>query len=419
MGRAEQYTWLPLDRWQQLFGICPFSFNQLVSASNLVPSGDCGEVWFQHAYQNTDFTSREDIAEAIRAAERNIAQEVGYNLLPDWIEGERKQTTRPARPEVFSRNALNVRGMAKSVETDRNWVISGGVRNQELIEADVAVGLTDPDGDNYFETCTVNVTATTASGVVVTDINEIRIYYPGESGHYSYEIRPVKITLLGGTATIVFKRWQLVKIADLERLDAADAANVIDADAAISYETTVDVYRVYNDPQTQVSFLWENDPFCTCGGSGCPGCSFTTQAGCLAVRDQRLGIVTYRPGSWDADDEQFTSAAWSIGRDPEQVRLYYYSGWVPKDPRITRPYVDLDPYWEKAIAYYSVSLLDRCTCDCNNAQRFIDHWRTDLARQGAEVAFQVSDADLDNPLGTTMGAIYAWRQIKRDGRRVR
>ncbi len=31
----------------------------------------------------------------------------------------------------------------------------------------------------------------------------------------------------------------------------------------------------------------------------------------------------------------------------------------------------------------------------------------------------VSDADLDNPLGTTLGAIYAWRQIKRDGRRVR
>ena len=82
MARADQYTWLPLERWRELLGICPFSFNQLVSEDGLVPSGDCGEVWFQHAYQNTDYTAREDVAEAIRGAERNIASEAGYHLLP-------------------------------------------------------------------------------------------------------------------------------------------------------------------------------------------------------------------------------------------------------------------------------------------------------------------------------------------------
>jgi len=377
------------------------------------------QVWFQYAYQNTDYTAREDVAEAIRAAELNIAQEVGYHLLPDWIEGERKQTTRPARPEVFSKNVLNVRGMAKSVETNWNWVISGGVRAQELIETRIDVNIIDVDGDGYDELCYLDVTPVTDSGVTITDLNEVRLYYPGELGDYRYEIKPIETEWSGGLIRCYFKRWQIVQYPDQLRLDAADNANVIDADLAATYYTTVDAYRVYNDPQTQVSFLWENDPFCTCGGAGCPGCSFTTQSGCLAVRDQRLGIMTYRPASWDSDDEEFTTAGWSVGRDPDQVRLYYYSGWVPKDPRITRPYVDLDPFWEKAICYYSLALLDRATCDCNNAQRFIDYWRTDLARQGAEVAFQLSDADLDNPLGTTMGAIYAWRQIKRDGRRVR
>ena len=420
MARAEQYTWLPLDRWAQLLGICPFSFNQLVSTSRLVPAGDCGEVFFQYAYQNTVFTAREDIATAIRAAELNIAAELGYFLIPDWVENERIQTVRPSRPELYSYSVTNVRGQAKSVETKWKHLISGGVRNHELIESRATVNIIDIDGDGYDETCYVDVTPETVSGVPITDDNEIRVYYPGEYGDYRFEVRPIEIITPGlNTRRIYFKRWQIVQYYDQLRLDAAEAANAIDGDAAGTYFTTVDVYRVYNDPSTQVSFLWENDPYCSCGGSGCPGCSFTTQSGCLFVRDERLGIVGYRPATWDSDEEEFTGGNWDVARDPDQLRLYYYSGWVPKDPRITRAYVDLDPYWEKAVTYYSITLLDRATCDCANTERFIEYWNQDLARQGSDVAFQVSDADLDNPFGTKRGAVYAWRQIKRDGRRVR
>jgi hypothetical protein len=298
----------------------------------------------------------------------------------------------------------------KSIDTRWGHVISGGIRAQSLIAASVAVALSDIDGDGYSETCTVTVATT------VTDENEIRVYYPGEGGDWRYEVRPISVSISGGIATITFKRWQIVQYPEQERLDAADAANVIDADAAVTYYTTVDIYREYNDPQTQVSFLWENEPT-TCDSTS-TAASFTTQSGALFVRDQRLGIVGYAPGDWDASDGSFTPTCWDVGREPDQLRLYYYSGWRDKDPRKIRRYVDLDSYWEKAVIYYSICLLDRFTCDCANTERFVRYWREDLARQGAEVAHNVSMNDIDNPLGTCRGAIYAWRRILQGDRRV-
>lgn len=410
MARSgETFTWLPLETWRKALGICPFSFNQLVSASGLTPAGDCGEVWFQHTYQRTDRTSREDVAKAIRDAELAIREQVGYNLIPDWIEDERKPTEKSARPEVYNQGSLNVRGQMKSIDTRWGHVISGGIRAQEIIERAAAVVISDIDGDGYSETCTVTAATT------VTDANEIRVYYPGQNGDWRFEVKPITVTISGGFATITFSRWQIVQYPDQERLDAADAANVIDADIAATYYTTVDVYREYNDPQTQASFLWENDPSSCSSGVAA---SFTTQSGALFVRDERLGIVGYVPGDWDAATQSFNPTYWTSCREPDQVRLYYYSGWRNKDPRHTRRSVDLDPYWEKAIIYYSICLLDRFTCDCTNVERFVRYWREDLGRQGSEVAHQVSERDLDNPFGTGRGAIYAWRRILQGDRRI-
>jgi hypothetical protein len=392
-----------------MLGICPFSFNQLVSASHLTPAGDCGEVFFQHSYQRTDYTSREDIARAIKQAEMMIREQVNYNLIPDWVVDERKRTVRPARPEVYNQGSLNVRGQMKSIESRWGHVVSGGIRAQSLISAGVAVVITDIDGDGYSETCTVTVATT------VTDVNEIRVYYPGQLGDWRFEVRPIEVSISAGIATIRFKRWQIVQYPDQERLDAAEAGNVIDADAAATYYTTVDVYREYNDPQTQASFLWENDPS-TCS-SGIAA-SFTTQSGALFVRDERLGIVGYIPGNWDAVAQSFTPVCWTFCTEPDQIRLYYYSGWRSSDPRHARPYIDMDPYWERAVCYLSIYLMDRFTCDCANVERFVRYWREDLARQGAEVTHQVSMRDLDNPFGTGRGAVYAWHRVLEGDRRV-
>ena len=413
MTRASTPTWLSLDRWAEILGVNPIHFSQMFTA--LGPQGNCGIPWYQHAWQNTDFTSREDVAVAIRDAEMKIASELGYFLLPDWVIDERKQTVRPARPELFSKSSVNVRGMAKSVETDWGYVVSGGQRASSLITAATAVTVSDVDGDGYTETATASVTTT------VTDPNEIRAFLPGQAGDFDFEIRPIEVSISGGVATLTFKRWQLVDPDLVLRLNADDTDERLDADTATPYVTTIDVYRIFNDPQSQLNLLWERPPQgCNnCSGSGCVVCAFDTQTGCMFVRDERLGMVAYRPATWDSTDEEFDRAEFTIKRDPEQLRIWYYCGWQSTDPRVLRPRTQLDPYWEKAIVYMSVALLDRDLCSCNNVERFVEYWREDLSRVGAEVSYQVSPEDLSNPFGPTRGAIYAWRQVHRDGRAIR
>lgn len=414
MSRASTRTKLPLDRWAEILGISPIHFNQMFS-DNFGPTSDCGDPFYQYAYQNPLFTSREDVARAIREAEDKIEDELGYYILPDWTEDERKVTTRPAKPELFSTGSVNIRGMHKSIETAHGYLVSGGIRAQSEIELAVTATESDADGDGYDETITASVVTT------VTDTNEVRAYLPGRSGEDDYEIRPIEVSIAAGTATLTMKRWQLVDPDLQEHLSAEVPANRIDAEQAASYVTTIDVYRIFNDPQTQVNLLWERPPIgCNnCNGSGCVACGFDTQTGCLFVRDERLGFFAYRPATWDSDDEQFDTASPTVKRDPEQLRVWYYSGWQSTSSRVSRPLVDMDPRFEQAVAHLSVTLLDRDVCSCNNVEGFVDYWNEDLARLGSDVSHQITPKDLGNPFGTARGAIDAWKTINRNGRRIR
>ena len=413
MGRATTPTLLPLDRWAELLGISPLHWNQMFS-DNFGPTGDCGDTFFQYTWQNTEFTSREDIARAINQAEGMIASALGYYPMPDWTFLERKQTTRPAKPELIAGSNTNVRGYHKTIELDHGYIISGGRRAQSEITLATAVTFSDEDGDGYEETATAAVTT------AIVDC-EIRAYLPGRAGDFAYEIRPIVVTSTGGVATITFKRWQMVDPDLQENLSAGRPDNRINAETAANYLTTIDVYRIFNDPQSQVTLMWEQPPVgCNvCGGSGCVACAFGTQTGCLFVRDERLGFVGYRPATWDATDEEFDRADLAVCRDPEQLRLWYYSGWESTDPRVICPRTQMDPQFEMAVTHLSVTLLDRDVCSCNNVERFVEHYREDLSRLGREVSHQLTPRDLGNPFGPTRGGISAWKIINMDGRRIR
>lgn len=418
MARASVPTLLSLDRWAEIFGINPLSFNQLVS--DLYDVGNCGEVWYQHAWQKTDRVGREDVANAIKEAEDRLMATLGYSPLPIWIADERVKTERPARPELYAVGSQNLRGQLKSVTSRWGYVVSGGQRQKDLIEAAIAITdaagkVFDLDGDGYKETVRFTVDISNAD---VDSACEIHVYYPVSNdlvdtgGMDEWEIRPIKVSISGNTATITFKRWQVAAAKLLAILDADD----LDADAEASYEGTVDVYRVWNDPQSMCSLMWEydQDPIgCPiCNGVGCPSCAFRTQNGCFHVRDERLGILAYTPATWDATNERFNRADYTICRDPDQMRIWYYAGYCSNNPNIDCPYTQLDPFLEKIIAEYSAGLLDRQICDCNNIERYVDWLREDLARVGSGTAsHQTSPSDLDNPFGTTRGAIKAWRKI--------
>lgn len=418
MARADTPTWLPLDRWAEIIGLDMFHFNQVITT--LRPDNACNsgeDIWMQHPWMNANKVSREDLAEAIQEAEHMIANEVGYNLLPDWTIDERHETERPGMRELFS-GGVNVRWMEKSLITSQGkyrhgYWLSGGIRAKTVISAGAAIVRTDSDGDGYTETCTVTV-------VSAVTPEEVRIYFPGENGADEWEIRPIKVVASGANLVITFKIWQVPDPNLWDRLDATG----INGDVLASFVTTVDVYRVYNDPSQQATLMWEPDPLgqCTvCNGTGCAVCAFAVQTACLHGRDPRLGIVVYTPAEWSAADQSFSASDFSVCREPERVRLWYYSGaryeeWAQIAGK--SPTRDLDPYWEKSIAYLAAALLQREVCACNNTEIFVDRWREDLARNGREVSFQNSPALIDNPFGTTRGAVYAWKHVNAEGRKI-
>lgn len=82
--------------------------------------------------------------------------------------------------------------------------------------------------------------------------------------------------------------------------------------------------------------------------------------------------------------------------------------------RRTYPLIQMDPELERSIAYYSLSLLRRELCGCSNAEALVKHWTEDYADRGRTGGnHDISWEDRDNPLGTTRGAIFAWKLIRR------
>jgi len=213
-------------------------------------------------------------------------------------------------------------------------------------------------------------------------------------------------------ATITFRR----ELCVLEVLQEALVPAAVDGLVDANFLDEVDVYRKWNDPQTQATFLWEHIPgTCGCGDATCQVCQYSTQTGCLNVRDARRSLITYSPAVWNADNETFDSAAWAVGRQPDIVRLYYRAGLRRND--LACPDWSMDPAWERIVAAYAASLLDRPVCDCSNVAGKIEQYRTVLAfSSGATelASYSLSPEDLANPLGTTRGAIMAWKRVKQE-----
>lgn len=400
MARSDYKTWLSLDEFSQILGLDPLAFNQL--ASNTYRKNNiCGDVFFQYDWQHADRIGRDTIAIAIQQAEQEMALVAGFNLMPDWIIDERLQYPRPAFPELYG-IGYNIRYQLKSIETLRAHVISGGIKAKTLIQAGAAIIRSDNDGDLYAETCTVIIPITT------TDTNEVHCYYPAKSGDDGWEIRPIKVAISGGFATITFKSWQIGAATAFEYLDPQP----LDADQVASYETTVDVYRVYNDPSLQLQFLWENDPVDLSCCNTCVACQLGTQSGCFHMRDPRMGFIVPAPGTWNAGTQSFDSAEWSACREPDQIRLWYRSGFL--DNGMTRPYAELSNYWKFAVAVFAVSKFERAVCGCSNVNQFVEKWRRDAAFSSMqEGGFTVTAELAANRLGTSLGALYAYRTIQK------
>jgi len=413
------YTLLSVARFAKLFGIAPLHFWG-AAAPSLSPAvfpagGQCGNIWPQHDWQNYDQVSREALAYAIRDAEEDIKNAVGFWPAPMWcIETE-------LYPRDFYRTAMmqthDVRGFNRGILTDVGRIIGGGRRGVTLIgtantvPAPATLVYSDADGDGFFETATITLATT------LTSVEGIKVYHAGHSGDIEWEVRPLRSkSIVAGTLTIVLDSWLLIDPDLYEAFPTDVGFAALDVSTTANFVTSVEVYYEYNDASLATAvFRWESaEGSCTCstcGGTGCTVCVDTTQDGCLQIRDSENGMVVPHPGSYV--DSSWALTEFSVCRAPDQVDMYYYAGERAQDFLNGRSYDPLSDNWAWMIAWIAAARLERPPCSCSRHANFFDHLREDLsASPNGGGSFSIAQDVLDNPFGVHRGEVMAWRRVK-------
>lgn len=419
MAWAETVVSLSLDRFAKIMGINPVHF-QGASTNTVFPitRNTCNDLWPQYSWQSSDRVSRDDLARAIADAEDEIARVLHYFPAPRWTSQEIKMFPRFYRRDLFKRGATNVRGARTGLRTTWGKIIAPGRRDLSPVGTATTAALTlaysDSDSDGFFETATVTLPTT------FTSVCELKVYFADHDGDQEWEIRPARSkSISGGSVTFVFDSWLFINPA-LQQAYPTDAGyTTIDITTTANYVTSVEVYREFNDTtETSATFYWEPDPpttnlFCgTCGGVGCEACVLTTQNGCIYIRDAELGIVVPQPATYSVSDAQWGGACFTVCRDPDMVKIWYYSGNYGERFLRGSGCDPLDRHYAEAIAWLATARLERPFCGCANVTALAEYLRQDLARAG-EVSFQISPSDLDNPFGTRRGEIMAWRKVSK------
>jgi hypothetical protein len=389
-------------------GINPLHFNGAYNPDLSPVHNVCDSVWQQYAYQHADQVSREDLASMIDHCERQIKEYLGYSLAPQYEYGEEHQYPKPGLFEDLN-TGYNVRGFYKGIKTLYGKIISAGRRGMSLVANKVlaAANYSDPDGDGFNELCTI----TTAT--ILTDINEIHLFFPGRNGFPEYEIRPlISKNIVAGTLTIKLSSWLLIDPDIYTSSPLVDEMGAIILTDESNYVTSVDIYREYIDPTlASAEFLWEYMPVGDYCADDVNVCSPTEQDGCLIIRDSNIGLVAPAPATYVAPSWNNTSFTIST-RAPDKVRLYYYAGLQNTRYKMS---LMLDPLPDNlaiAIAHMATARLERTICAGSQSNTLAESLRQDMTRSGSQESFTLSQSDLASEFGYRRGELEAWRMIQ-------
>lgn len=400
MSRASTPTLLSLDRWARLLAVNPVHFSGGVGSQIWPANGACEDIWPQYSWQtNHELVGREEVAMEIAIAEQDIKLAMRHSPAATWEVDESHLWNGYARTR-------------QGGQTEFGMLIAPGRRAVSLIRGAAAVVYSDPDGDGWDERATITVSTD------VTDKRQIKVYYAGHDGDPEWEIRPLRsVTISGGVATITLEAWLLFDPDLWEQYPNIGTPFVgIDVTEGGNYVTTVDVYREYNDTsQASVTFYAGSNGYACCGGVGCDICNGSSYSGCFAIRDNRLGLIdpfpaTYADGLWTYDSSAYCQPA-------NRIAISYYAGLQDKEYVRGRTLDPLSHYMAETIMMLSVARLPAAVCSCNNIRERVQDLQKDLSTlrdggQGSTLYARFQHQDIfNNPFGTRVGEVAAWKRI--------
>jgi hypothetical protein len=369
VATAKADTLLPLDTFAKYVGISPLHFNQ----SYLGDGPPCGVVWLQYNWQGQ--TSRERVAQAISEAENDLERFLGFPVAPKWFEDQRVSL---------------IEGQSGLITLPKARYLMGGRKGVVRLTANA-----DVTYDASITGSTYNDRATITVNTSLTNPAEIALCYPGEN-IADWQIRPINVVISSGQAVITCGRHQLVRKEFLETFETPVS---IIATEDEKYLEHVDVYRIYNDPATQV--LIQSFDSCGCGLSeGCAACQFNIDTGCITGIDAKAGIVHIAPATWNDDNNEFDTTCCLTGK-PYAARNYFKAGW----PLVNN---EMDDLWAQAVVKLAISKLENAACPCPSVKSTFEWWSEELGKNTRERTYKVPDALKSCPWGYSRGALFAY-----------
>lgn len=412
---------LPLERWRTILQFHPWHFWGMSDSTLLSAAGEgCSSLTRQYAWQNSDAASRTEIGRAIQAAESILAEHLGYWVAPAYLEETHDWP-----------GGLGWRW--PTIQLDTGMIQAAGVEQLDSISAAAPVTMSDVDSDGYDDTFTIGPIVTS-----VTDPAQIALYFAAADRFAlgdrssdvgpSWRIEPVSVTISAGLVTIKGPAWLLVDPVLYEGVTNV-GANGLNPATPGTYVTTLDVYRRWTNPDgtdaassSQGAVIWETRPchgwWCACGcttsASFDPAATATATAR-IGLRNAENGIVSIGEASYNASSATWSTLETAICDVPDRAVVRFLAG-IP---------LDRDGQMQRiaqiAVARLAAAELARPICGCEDANRELARWQFDLARSSGandEIYGAISASDLDNPLGTRRGHIFAWRFIRQRQRLV-
>jgi len=311
-----------------------------------------------------------------------------------------------------------------AVRTEEGYVRELGTRGLDFL-GEAPVTFEDQDGDGLNETFVAILPLPVDQLLPLGD--EVAVYFAaadrlGDEVGERWRVSPLKVRLDRDANTIVVsgRAWLLGRPALYQRFHtvALDDLSLDPGDSA-TFVQSLELYRCYTETEgttlesAQAVLIWESSPGSDCVYA-CSGLDFGSgyydpaarayAIGRAQVRHSRLGEVAFGAALYDE-----VSATWRrmfVRRPPDRVLLRYYAGYDGSS---------CAGRWDEVICRLAASELSATICECDKVNERLTRWQFDRARLASEVtdkAYMLSRDDLNNPLGTKAGAIYAWKRVK-------
>lgn len=407
---------LPLDIWRSEIGLNPWLFWG-IAGGPIVDIAKCSGLLREYSWQGSDTAGRDDLRRAIERAEQMLFDYLNYRVAPQYVETEPLAWPRFNDAAQVRYANIDATGRRVAVMAPEFHIQAMGVE-QLTLEATAACVYSSVFGPQtptpFLDTCTLTLPVTT------TDPAELAVYFSASDRFDDtrtfdrWRIAPIQASITGGIATIVVRRWLLVRPILYE----APVLNALDATNAANFVTSLDVYRrtTNGDGLTvddcQATLQYESSD---CGGWGAGFCmgpsagitdpgTFAEVVARAGIRDRTLGLITPAAAVFNASTMAWSAmSACNCYADPDRVVLRYLAGYPLERGQMAKQ-------WQQVVAMLAAAEVKRRLVACRETNERLHDLQLDMALQSTETErYQRTNEDLNSPFGTRLGHISAWK----------